>query len=217
MSDSTRTTQSAPLLRRLVRSASLALVGLATVSTSFGLPAAAAAAPVTSVTLTDPTGDVWSISEGENASWAPAGDVPSADVVRAVVTHRPHRVSIRMKFVDLRRAEPAFYDATIVTHDRLRAAFVMTGPRRWGGRHIMVNGNFGRVRCPGFQHFVDYVTDQVMMTLPRACLGNPRWVRVDMANGIFRGDSEATFQEITDNPHSTRASGGMTPRIYRAS
>jgi len=38
-----------------------------------------------------------------------------------------------------------------------------------------------------------------------------------MANGIFRGDSEATFQEITDNPHSTRASGGITPRIYRAS
>jgi hypothetical protein len=217
MSDSTRTTQPAPSLRRLVRSASLAVAGLATVTTSLGVPAVAAGqAPANTVTLTDPTGDVWSISEGESAP-SPASDEPSADVVRAVVTHRRHRVSVRMKFSDLRRADTAFYGATIVTPRQLRAAFVMTGPRRWGGRPLLVNGNFAKVRCPGFQHSVDYASEQVTMTLPRACLGNPRWVRVEMNNGIFRGGSEATFQEITDNPHSTRADGGMTPRIYRAS
>jgi hypothetical protein len=216
MSDHTRTAQPAPPLRRLVRSASLALAGLATATTSLGVPAAATGeTPAHTITLTDPTGDVWSISDGENAP-SPAGDAPSADVVRAVVTHRPHRVSVRMKFSDLRRADTAFYNATIVTPRRLRAAFVMTGPRRWGGRHLLVDGNFAKVRCPGFRHSVDYAADQVTMTLPRACLGNPRWVRVELGNGIFRGNSEATFQEIIDNPHSTRADGGMTPRIYRA-
>ena len=191
-----------------------ALAAAATVSA----PAGAATGTATSdVSLTDATGDVWSIGEGENEEYGPAGDMPTADVVRAVVQHRRGSVVVRMDFADLRRQDPAAYTAMIITPEKLRAAFVTTGPRRWAGKHMLVNGNYGNVRCPGFAHTVDYDADRVVMTLPRTCLGRPRWVRVSMTNYMYAGDTEATFQEFTDNPHTADADGGTTGRIYRAS
>ena len=189
-----------------------------------GVTAAAMAVPTSAagaasswrVSLADPAGDVLAIGEGEDEEWTSAGDMPTADVVDAAVQHRRSNVVVRMHFADLRREDPAFYTAMIVTPDKFRGAFVETRPGRWGGRHTLVNGSYGTVRCRGFQHSVDYVVDTVTMTLPRRCLGRPRWVRVSMSNYMFRGDSEATFQEITDNPHTADAEGGMTGRLYRA-
>ena len=187
------------------------------VAATLSVPAGASTSTATSkVSLTDATGDVWSIGEGEHEEYRPAADMPTADVVRAEVQHRRGRVVVRMDFTDLRREDPASYTAMIITPEKMRAAFVMTGPRRWAGKHMLVNGNYGNVRCPGFEHSVDYDADQVVMTLPRTCLGRPRWVRVSMANSMFKGDTEATFQEITDNPHGADADGGTTGRIYRA-
>ena len=52
------------------------------------------------------------------------------------------------------------------------------------------------------------------MSIPRGCLGRPNWVRVELSNLIFRGTTEATFQEITDNPHSADPGGSITRRLY---
>ena len=78
----------------------------------------------------------------------------------------------------------------------------------------MVNGNFGNVKCPSLGHRIDYDTEQVTMSIPRRCLGRPRWVRVDMSNFMFRGETEADFQEITDNPHSADPDSSLTRRLY---
>ena len=176
--------------------------------------ATAAVAPVSRVVLDDPTGDVWAIGEGENAEWVSAGDVPTADVVRAVVRHGRHNVVVRMTFTNLRRVEPQDYSAMIVSSRRFGAVFVSAGPRRWKGRHQLVNGNFATVKCPRLSHSIDYDTEQVTMSVPRGCLGEPNWVRVDMTNFIFRGNTEANFQEITDNPHSADPDGSLTRRLY---
>jgi hypothetical protein len=176
--------------------------------------ASAAAQPVSRVVLDDPAGDVWAIGEGENAEWVSAGDVPTADVVRAVVRHGRHNVLVRMTFTNLRRVEPQYYAAMIITPRRLRAVFVSAGPRRWGGRHQIVNGNFGNVKCPRLSHRIDYDTEQVTMSIPRGCLGQPTWVRVDMSNVMFRGQTEADFQETTDNPHSADPDSSLTQRLY---
>ena len=175
--------------------------------------ASAAAEPVSRIVLDDPVGDVWAIGEGENVEPVSAGDVPNADVVRAVVRHGRHNVVVRMTFTNLRRVEPQDYTAMIITPRRLRAVFVFAGPRRWGGRHLLVNGNFGDVKCPRLSHRIDYDTDQVTMSIPRGCLGQPNWVRVDMTNFMFRG-TEANFQEITDNPHSVGPDSALTRRLY---
>ncbi len=177
-------------------------------------PASAAAEPVSRIVLDDPAGDVWAIAEGENAEPVSAGDVPTADVIRAVVRHGRHHVVVRLTFTNLRRIEPQHYTAMIITPRRLRAAFVSAGPRRWGGRHQLVNGNFGNVKCPRLSHRIDYDTEQVTMSIPRGCLGRPSWVRVDMSNFMFRGETEADFQEITDNPHSAAPDSSLTRRLY---
>jgi hypothetical protein len=176
--------------------------------------ASAAAAPVSRVVLDDPAGDVWAIGEGENAEWVSAGDLPTADVVRAVVRHGRRNVLVRMTFTNLRRVEPQYYTAMIITPRQLRAVFVSAGPRRWGGRHQLVNGNFGTVKCPRLNHSIDYDTEQISMSIPRSCLGQPNWVRVDMTNFMFRGNTEADFQEVTDNPHSADPDGSLTRRLY---
>jgi hypothetical protein len=176
--------------------------------------ASATAAPVSRVVLADPTGDVWAIGEGENAEWVSAGDVPTADVVRAVVRHGRRNVRVRMTFTNLRRVEPQEYTAMILTRRRFGAVFVSAAPRQWKGRHQLVNGNFATVKCPGLNHGIDYDNEQVTISVPRGCLGQPNWVRVDMTNFIFRGNTEANFQEITDNPHSADPDGSLTRRLY---
>jgi hypothetical protein len=175
--------------------------------------ASATTAPVSRVVLDDPTGDVWAIGEGENAEPVSAGDVPTADVVRAVVRHGRHNVVVKMTFTNLRRVEPQDYTAMIITPRQLRAVFVFSGPPRWGGRHLLVNGNFGKVKCPRLHHGIDYDTEQVTISVPRGCLGQPNWVRVDLTNLIFRS-TDANFQEITDNPHSAGPDSSLTRRLY---
>jgi hypothetical protein len=173
-------------------------------------------ARVSSVALDDPTGDVWAIGDGEDSSWVSAGDVPTADVVHAVASHGRARVRVEMTFTDLRREEPQSYVAMLTTGRRLRAVFVSAGPGRWTGRRQMVNGQFATVRCPRLTHSIDYDTEQVVISVPRSCLGLPRFVRVGMSNMMFRGETEADFQEITDNPHTADAEGSQTQRLYRA-
>ena len=177
--------------------------------------ASAAEDPVSRVVLEDPTGDVWAIAEGENEEWVSAGDVPTADVVRAVVRHGRHKVVVTLTFTDLRRVEPQSYAATIMSRQQYGAVFVTAGPGRWRGRHQLVNSTLADVRCPKLTHSISYDTEQVTVSVPRSCVGRPKWVRVDMANFMFRGETKADFQEITDNPHSVGAAGSLTRRLYR--
>lgn len=142
--------------------------------------------------------------------------MPGADVVRAVVRHGARDVVVRMSFDDLRREHEAGYWAIIYSPEKFRAALVMTRPGRWKGRRVLVNGQFGTVRCQGFTHTIDYAGDKVTMKVPRRCLGHPDWVRVSLENGSARGETEETFQEVTDNPHNGGHEGGVTGRLYRA-
>lgn len=83
-------------------------------------------------------------------------------------------------------------------------------------RHQLVNENFAEVKCPKLTHTISYDTEQVTLSVPRGCVGRPEWVRVGMANHMFRGETEADFQDITDNPHSVGAEGSLTRRLYQA-
>ncbi len=198
---------------------SLVLVAAAITLPLAGLAVPASAGPaeerISRVLLGDPTGDVWAIGEGEDEQWESAGEAPTADVLGAVVRHGRHKVVVRMTFTNLRRVDPQSYSATIFSRREYGAVFVSAGPGRWKGRHQLVDGSFGSVRCPNLDHSIDYVTEQVTVRVPRSCLGRPRWVRVGIANFMFRGETEEEFQELTDNPHSTGHEGRRTQRLYR--
>ena len=178
--------------------------------------AAEAAEVVSRVVLTDPTGDVWAISEGEDEEWVLAGDEPGLDVERAVVHHRRHKLAVTMTFTNLRRVEAQFYSATFTTSKHYGAVFVSAEPGRWKGRSELVDEQFGQVRCRGLKHTIDYATEKVVLSVPRKCIGKPRWVRVAMADYGFRGETEADFHQLTDNPHSTgHEEDPQTRRLYR--
>ena len=67
-------------------------------------------------------------SGATRTEWVSAGDVPTADVIRAVVRHGRGNVVVKMTFTDLRRVEPQSYSATIVSRGRYGAVFVSAGP-----------------------------------------------------------------------------------------
>ena len=103
-----------------------------------------------------------------------------------------------------------------MSRPRYGAVFESAGPGRWKGRHQLLNSNFFDVKCPKLNHSINYDTEQITMSVPRSCIGRPNWVKVGMANFMFRGETEEEFQEITDNPHSAGAEGSSTRRLYRA-
>ena len=35
------------------------------------------------------------------------------------------------------------------------------------------------IRCAGFDHTIDYTANTVQLSVPRSCVGNPRWVEVN--------------------------------------
>jgi hypothetical protein len=120
-----------------------------------------------------------------------------------------------MTFVNLRRVEPQFYSAMIVTSEHYGAVFVSAQPGRWRGRHKLVDEQFAGVKCPGLSHSIDYDTERVLIHIPRSCIGEPPWLKVGMANYVFRGATDDDFQELTDNPHSTgHGRQSLTRRIY---
>ena len=167
------------------------------------------------VVLPDPTGDVWMIGEGEDEEWTSAGDMPTADVTRAVVRHGRFKLVVRMTFSNLRRVDPQSYDAMHMSRSGYGAMFVWTGPGRWGGRHMLVDEEFGKVKCPGLDHDIDYAEDRILMTVPRKCIDRPDWVKVGLSNTMFLGETEEEFRQVTDNPHTTEPEGRMTARLYR--
>jgi hypothetical protein len=198
--------------RRLSRLLAASLMPLSALAVSGA--ASAIEEPVSRVVLNDPTGDVWATGDGELDEPVSAGDVPTADVVRAVVHHRYSSVAVKMTFTDLRRVEPQYYATMIASRRQYGAVFVSAGPGGWKGRHQLVDGNFATVRCPRLSHSIDYDTEQVTMRIPRGCIGRPSWVKVGMDNLMFRG-GERDFQQISDNPHTAGADGRLTRRLYR--
>ncbi len=199
----------------LLRSA-VATLSVSALSPLTGVVAPAGAENLTArVVLGDATGDVWSIAEGENAELTQEGDEPTADVERAVVRHGRYRVVVRMRFTNLRRLEPQSYIATIVSRGDYGALFLSAGPRRWKGRHVLVDEQFGRVKCEGLRHTIGYDTDRVRVAIPRNCIDRPAWVRVELSNYMFRGETEGELREITDNPHSSGHAASLTERLYR--
>src|SRR5680860_781502 len=90
--------------------AATALVGTAT-------PVAVAGEDKPSrVVLRDGTGDVWKVNM-RTSYWTLVGDLPAADVRRAVVEHRARAVVIRTRFENLRRIGVQTYAVGIMTRD----------------------------------------------------------------------------------------------------
>jgi hypothetical protein len=174
-------------------------------------PATALAAPAgPTVALPDGPGDVWTFSN-DSTGYLPATQ-PSADVLRARVTHGAHAVSVRLVFDDIQRVDTQWYYCDIHTPG-LTSRFVIEAEEGlWRGRALQqIEGEW--VRVPGLSHRIDYASEVVTLRVPRTLLGQPPWVRVRLRNELGLPDHNTFF---TDNPTTASPTADFTARISPA-
>lgn len=167
------------------------------------------------VVLRDDAGDVWKVNI-RTSHWTLVGDLPAADVRRAVVRHRAGVVVVRTRFENLRRIGVQIYDVGIRTPDDAFYAEVTSRPWKRAGRHALYDEPGGeRIGCADFSHRIAYAKDTVKMRVPRSCLDGPRWVKANIGNRLAVGDRPHR-RHYADNPHNDGPYANTgTKRIYR--
>lgn len=171
------------------------------------LLAVALALPATSafadkLVKTDATGDVLKSDEnGEN----PAPDQAQGDIVRTAIIHGPSNVTVKIAHRQLDKV------GRIVTYiavksDKGRSAYrsitVVAAPTTYYGKVRVENANGRKVTCRTTRS-LDYAANITTLTIPRRCLGSPRWVRV--AVGVIT--TQNGFQAV--NVDDARGNGTL--------
>jgi hypothetical protein len=171
--------------------------------------------PPTRVVLRDGTGDVWMVNM-RTSHWTFVGDLPAADVKRAVVSHRPHAVVVRARYDNLRRIGTQRYWTGIATRRGDFFIEVASRPGSRAGRHTLYDGVAGsKLSCGRLSHDIDYAADVVRVRVPRSCLDRPRWVRVNIGNLLVTGQKPSR-KFYADNPHNAKPySNFATRRLFR--
>ena len=152
----------------------------------------------------DPASDV-SSSTGDG----PFVRTPSrieGDIRSSGASHMPRRVQVAIGFAQLTQStELTGHLFQLRTNKgRVRVVTVLAGPGHWAGRTVMQKPNGRRVRCR-FGTRIDYVTDRVTVSIPRRCLGRPRWVKVGIIavtieDDVFFADDALTDGILRANP-----------------
>ncbi|WP_188779886.1 hypothetical protein [Marmoricola endophyticus] len=122
----------------------------------------------------------------------------AGDIVSLKTFHGPHRVKLTMTFQAMSRASensPATHVFNIKTAGNRHYDLVIfaTGGKTQPDRYF-ARRNGTEVKCRKLTSSMDYAAKQVKVSIPRACLGNPRWVRVGAGEGTFTGSF------LDDNP-----------------
>lgn len=187
------------MLRTQLRAAMLAT----TVAAAVIAPAAAASAA--STTVSDPQGDVWESTydaDTQTETFTKADSVTNVDLVSSTVSHGARRVNVKMQYTDLKKTGATYYSIVYLRFDNgpQRVAAIDTSAG-WGGKHVLFkngkNSN-GPVACSGFTHAIDYQANTVTMSIPRGCLGTPRWIESSvLASGSL--DDGTTTHYYLDN------------------
>lgn len=169
------------------------LVGLGAVVVAV-VPTAAAA---DQWTHRDATGDVVQFTydfESVRTTTELPDDV-STDVRRLTITHAPHELRISMRVEDIVRGTRVveLYVRTAGGR-RFEVIAYAFRTRAFSGPYITAVPTRERVRCSGQSASLDPDTDKVSVTLPRRCLGDPRWVQVG-ATYATEGEFESEVEE----------------------
>lgn len=153
---------------------------------SAGLVLAAPAAHAERVVTKDAVGDAVTITyhqdpESEEEVLAPAPDEKIVDITHTVVQHRPHQMRVTVRFRDLEIVHRSASDWLIA---KIRVAtpqanyWLGAGISRRPGEMSLFEGRHRHVECRGMDWSLDEQTDRLVASVPRTCLGAPRWVRV---------------------------------------
>lgn len=185
--------------------------------------APAGAASAQQVAFHDSSADVWeSVWDDEAAALeqARAGSQPNVDIVSSVVRHTGHKLILTHTFADLNRSTTRFAVVDRLRFDNGRRVMAaVTAVERWRGTPMLLRLRHDvRIKCHNLDHSIDYVTNTIVLSIPRSCIGNPKWVEVNtFAAGIQNDrDSEIGFHSYFDNGQNTSYRyGGWSRRIHQ--
>jgi hypothetical protein len=91
------------------------------------------------------------------------------------------------------------------------------GPGDWAGSTTLYRGSEGRVRC-AVRHSMDYRRNVVVVSFPRRCVSNPRWVKFGVVDWTFEDDGFFYVDDaLDDGPAFEDIAFGQSRRVYRAS
>jgi hypothetical protein len=198
----------ASTLRRSIVTLALA-AGLAT-----GTAGTAAAADFTHF---DKHRDVLKLDNTTNEVVGP-GDAPAADVWRTTVRHNDNRIIAKIKLADLRRVGIQADLVRVVTNEGIkRDVTVFATKGMWRGLASMSRPNGQEVKCD-ITHKIDYAANTIVVSFPRSCVSNPRWIRVGVGAVWGRNmDDKYFYADDAQRVGAVNKKGifQLSPRIRR--
>lgn len=143
------------------------------------MPSAADAA---SLLRTDPVGDVQSFllsDPSDNPTPTPEPTRTIGDVYKSRITHTDTTVRVEVYYQALPKA--GLYndhEFRFKTSKLERDLSIQAGQGDWAGDASMYYASGSDYTCKGLKFLIDYPNKRVIVNVPRACLGNPSFVKV---------------------------------------
>ena len=183
--------------------------------------AGSSAAQGQSITNIDTAGDMV-MFDWENGETRRAPNQVRNDVLRTTLTHSATRISIRVKYAELRRlGEHQGEYVQIVTNEGIRRNIGVSAEwGDWAGYADMTRGrDEGDVRC-AIRHSIDYTRNVIAVSFPRQCASSPRWVKFRVVaqrmgeTGVYLDDALRDGPSLSDDPRFS-VNPVQSRRVYR--
>ena len=156
---------------------------------ALALLASVGPAAAESTTTRDAGRDVVSVSSNGEGPQRVVTSRREGDARRMRVTHGAETVRVAVRLARLSRPNGAdAFHALAFRTDRGRAdlSIYVHGENWQGDRSWDTPGR--DQACDGLRTRIDYRRDSVVAVVPRACLKDPRWVRVGFGTAVYRAD-----------------------------
>ena len=154
------------------------------------------AAHADSYSRNDPSGDV------VKAVFDPDGSVrqpgrTDGDIVRSGVSHGKHRINLalRMRAIGRSANQETIYDFRIGSRHRVREVILTAKPGKWQGSARVYDRRGNSARCKGVRWSISYTAELVTVSVPRRCLGKPKWVHVGMGVANLVGNDVDLYSD----------------------
>jgi hypothetical protein len=183
--------------------------------------APATAAHAGAITIDDETSDVWEIlydEETQDETLVEAGSVDNVDVDSTRVRHLTNRIVLTTTYTDLTKQDIILGAIGDLRFDDAPAVgFYLDTYQDWSGETVLFKSRNGApIDCGGFDHAIDYAANTVEFSIPRKCVGSPRWVEARYVGTANQEDEEVGYRNWRDNAlTSGSGTGGWSERVRR--
>lgn len=161
------------MVRRIASSVVLLLAILLASSTT--------SAQAQRVTIDDDKGDVWSFA-GTPGDYNHEGSIKNADLDQTLVRHGDRDVVVQAHYVELKKKVATAMDFWFYVRTDQRETFEvrvqMWGRDGWSRVYMVDAWTWEEIECDDLRRRVRFGADTVRVRVPRSCIGDPRWIKV---------------------------------------